>query len=296
MDLTPQVLVAARTGFKTIFQRAFDGAPSDYDKVAMVVPSTNRQETYGWLGQATGFRKWLSDRIIQNLKAHGYTIVNEAFENTVGVDRDDIEDDALGVYAPMFEQLGMDAKAHPNELVFGLLASGFTGVCYDGQYFFDTDHPVMLSGAETSVSNFSGGAGTPWYLIDATKAIKPIIFQKRRDYQFVAMDRPDDEEVFNKKQFRYGVDCRVNAGYGLWQLAHASKQDLDATNFNAAFASMQSIKGDNGKPLGVNPSLLVVPPTLREAAMEIAKAERDANGATNVNRGVVEVLVTPWLA
>jgi len=296
MIITPQILAAARIGFQTIFQRAFDGAPSDFEKIAMIVNSSSKQETYGWLGQATGFRKWLGDRIIQNLKAHGYTIVNEAFENTVGVDRDDIEDDALGIYTPMFEQLGLDAKAHPNELVFNLLKGGFSSTCYDGQYFFDTDHPVTVNGVETSVSNFGGGSGTPWFLLDATKAVRPIIFQKRRDYQFVAMDKVDDEEAFSKKQLRYGVDCRVNAGYGLWQLAYAFKETLDKASFNEAFAAMQSCKGDNGKPLGIKPSLLVVPPSLRGAALEIAKAERDATGATNVNRDAVEVLVTPWLA
>ncbi len=83
------------------------------------------------------------------------------------------------------------------------------------------------------------------------EAIKPIIFQKRRDYQFVPMDSPDDEAVFSRKQFRYGVDARVNVGFGLWQLAYASKQALDVTTFGAAYAALMSIKGDNDKPLGI---------------------------------------------
>ena len=48
-------------------------------------------------------------------------------------------------------------------------------------------------------------------------------------------------------------------------------------------------------PMGINPTLLVVPPTLRETALELVKAERNAAGATNVNRNAVEVLVTPYL-
>ena len=53
--------------------------------------------------------------------------------------------------------------------------------------------------------------------------------------------------------------------------------------------------GDKGKKLGIRPKLLVVPPSLRAAALEVVKAERDAAGATNINRDVVDVLVTPWL-
>jgi phage major head subunit gpT-like protein len=59
---------------------------------------------------------------------------------------------------------------------------------------------------------------------------------------------------------------------------------------------MMGLKGDKGKPLGVKPTLLVCGPTQRAAALEVVKSERAANGATNINRDAVDVLVTPWLA
>lgn len=284
------------TGFRTTFNNAFAAAESLYEKIAMVVPSTTKQEVYAWLGTVTRFREWIGDRVIQNISTHDFTIKNKSFENTIGVDRDDIEDDSIGLYSPVVGQLGMDAKTHPDELVFGLLKNGFTGKCYDGQYFFDTDHPVIdETGAAVSVSNYQAGAGAAWFLLDTSKVVKPIIFQKRRDYQFVAMDSMTDEVVFSAKKFRYGVDCRVNAGYGLWQLAYASKAALTKDNLNAAIAAMSSFKGDNGKPLNVKPTLLVAPPSLRATALELVKAQT-IEGTTNVNRDVVEVLVAPWLA
>ena len=42
-------------------------------------------------------------------------------------------------------------------------------------------------------------------------------------------------------------------GYGLWQLAYASKQALDLQAYADARASMQSQKADNGKPLVIPP-------------------------------------------
>lgn len=296
MIINQQSLAAAFTGFKTLFQNAFAGAPSDFEKIAMVVPSTKAVEVYPWMGQTTAFREWIGDRVIQNLMAHDFSIRNKSFENTVGVNRDDMEDDSLGIYAPMISQLGIDAKQHPDQLVFALLAAGFTTLCYDGQNFFDTDHPVLSGGAEVSVSNHGGGSGTPWFLMDMTRAVKPLIFQKRRDYSFVAMDRPDDESVFTRKLFRYGVDARVNVGLGLWQLAYGSKQALDADSYAAARTAMMELRGDNGKPLGIRPTLLVTPPSLEKQALEVLKAERDAYGATNVYRDTAQLLVTPWLA
>ena len=43
-------------------------------------------------------REWIGDREIQNLSASDYTIKNKDYELTVGVDRNDIEDDTLGIY------------------------------------------------------------------------------------------------------------------------------------------------------------------------------------------------------
>ncbi|SBW13039.1 Major head subunit [uncultured Alphaproteobacteria bacterium] len=296
MIINRATLLAANTGFKVIFNNAFSAAASDYEKLAMVVPSSTAQETYAWLGSTTRFREWVGDRVIQNLGTHDFTIKNKSFEATIGVSRDTIEDDSIGVYTPLFQQLGQEAKTHPDELVFALLKAGFATKCYDGQYFFDTDHPVIgADGAVVSVSNMQAGSGAPWYLLDATKAVKPIIFQKRRDYQFIAMDQLTDEAVFSRKEFRYGVDARANVGFGLWQVAYASKADLTADNLNAAIAAMQSLKGDNGKPLNIRPSLLVVPPQLRAKALTLVKAET-IESTTNINRDVVDVLSTSWLA
>jgi phage major head subunit gpT-like protein len=296
MDINQQNLQLLFTGYKAAFQNAFDGLEVDFDQFVLEVMSTTSKESYPWLGQSTRFREWLGDRVIQNLELHDYTIKNKSFENTVGVARDAIEDDSYGIFTPLMAQLGQDSKQHPAELVYELLAAGFTEKCYDGQYFFDTDHPVTAAdGTESSVSNFQGGSGTPWFLIDTTRVIKPIILQKRKPYNFVMLNGEKDENVFMRKEYLYGVDARLNVGYGLWQLAYGSKETLNATNFNAAFAAMQSMTGDQGKKLGIRPKLLVVPATLREKALEVIKAERNSNGATNVNRDAVDVLVTPWL-
>ena len=285
------------TGFQSSFNQGFEGAAPDYERMTMEVNSTTSVEQYGWLGATTGFREWLGDRVIQNLMQHDYSIKNKPFENTVGVPRDAIEDDQYGVYSPLMQQLGQDAREHPATLVWPLLQAGFATKSYDGQFFFDTDHPVLdANGVEQSVSNYQAGGSAPWFLIDTTRVMKPIIKQNRKPYNFVSMDSETDENVFMRKEYLYGVDARMNVGFGLWQLAYGSKATLDSANFNTVYAAMQSLKGDNARPLGIRPSLLVVPPSLRAAALEVVKADRDAAGATNINRDVVEVLSTPWLA
>lgn len=284
-------------GFQLIYQDAWTQAQSQYDMVSTTVPSTGAEEQYAWMGTMPRFREWLGDRVVNSLRTGDFTIKNKPFEITVGVDRDHIEDDKLGIYRPMVQQLGAEAKTHPDELVFKLLADGFTSLCYDGQFFFDTDHPVVLAdGTMGTWSNSAGGAGTAWYLLDTSRPIKPLIFQKRRDYAFVAMQDPNDEAVFTRKEFRFGIDARVNVGYGLPHLAYASKQTLDATNYAAARAAIGSVKGDGGKVLALKGTLLVVPPSLEKAGSEVLKAMRLANGQDNVMAGTAQLMVSPWLA
>lgn len=297
MIINSAALNKIRTGFKSLFDGTKSAAKPMWDQVAMLVNSTSSDMKYGWLGQSTRFREWLGDRVIQNLKEHSFAIINKSFENTVGVKATAIKDDELGVYAPLFQQMGHDAAMHPDELVFGLLPLGFTTICYDGQYFFDTDHPVVQpDGTIASISNTGGGAGAPWYLIDTSRPIKPIIYQKREDYDFRALDNPDDPNVFHRDEFLYGSSGRGNAGFALWQLAYGSKQTLDATNANAGIVAMSSLKADvSGKPLGIRPTICLVGPSNEKAAREVFERERDANGATNTMRGLVKVVMCPYL-
>ncbi|MDP2168400.1 MAG: Mu-like prophage major head subunit gpT family protein [Thermodesulfovibrionales bacterium] len=291
MVINQASLGAVYKGFKTIFNEAFHAVEPLYGKVAMVVPSSVREETHSWLGAFPKMREWVGERHIKNLQMHSYSIKNKDWEVTIEVDRNDMEDDSVGVYRPIVAELGRVAAVHPDELVFGLFPQGFLTACYDGQYFFDTDHPVGGS----TVSNFGGGAATAWYLLDVSKAVKPFIFQSRRDVEFVSKDRPDDESVFMRKKYVYGVDRRDNAGFGLWQLAYASKDTLDAANYGNARAAMLGFKDGEGRPIGITPNLLIVPPSLEAAARELLMNERDALGAVNKWKNTAELLVVPWL-
>ncbi len=284
-------LASAFRGFKTAYQGAFDAVTPMWDRVATLVPSTSAAEDYGWLGALPQLREWIGDRHVKSLEAFGYTIKNKPFEATIGISRDDYEDDKYGLYANTFAQMGNNAASHPDTLVFPLLAAGNTNLCYDGQYFFDTDHPVGTG----TVSNWGGGSGSGWYLLDTRKPIKPLVYQRRRPYDLVQMTDTNDEAVFMRNEFRYGVDGRGNAGYGLWQLAFGSKQTLDQTNLDAAFVAMESFKDSEGRPLLVSPNLLVVGPTNRSAATKLIESQKLADNSANPLYKRAEILVVPWL-
>ncbi|MCF5766855.1 Mu-like prophage major head subunit gpT family protein [Aeromonas veronii] len=299
--ITSALLQSLFTGFKKNFEDAKSEAPAQYTKIATVIKSTTKSNTYGWLGKFPNLRKWVGDRVIESMKAHGYQIVNEDFEATVAVDRNDIEDDELGIYAPMFAEMGRSAGIHPDELCFGLLGAGFTTPCYDGQYFFDTDHPVYpkADGTGTPVLTANvvldaGYQGEPWFLLDTSRALKPVIFQDRKSPQLIAMTKIDDEAVFTRKEFRYGVDCRDAAGFGFWQLAFANKRALTPDNLWDAYSKMREFQADGGRKLGVKATMLVVHPSLEKLATQMLEREL-SNSSSNELKGKLELVVADYL-
>ena len=292
MIINSQATAAIHQGFNAIFKQTFAGTESHLEKIASTFPSIKKEENYCWLGFFPKMREWVGDRVVNNAEAFSYTVKNTTFETTLSVSREDIEDDNIGIYAPIVIQMAEQAKLHPDELLFDLLKNGFSRKCFDGQNFFDADHPV----GDRSVSNMQAGTGPAWFLLDTTKAIKPFVFQKRRDYKFTALSRLEDEYVFMRNEFLYGVDARVNAGYGLWQMAFASKAPLTEENYAAARAAMRAVKAENGRPLLINPTMLVVGPELEDAARKLLIAQQGSAGATNIYAGTADLLVTSWLA
>ncbi|VVE14839.1 putative major head subunit protein [Pandoraea anapnoica] len=297
MIVNAQSIAIIFQGINAIFNNAFGAAPSTWQQIAMKVPSVGREEHYAWLDRFPAMRKWVGDKHIKALKAHGYTVRNDDFEATVEVDRNDIEDDRLGIYAPQAQSAGFSAAQLPDDIVYALVNGGFENACYDGQYFFDTDHPVgdgvasnkfdmplsistqaaamasygamrtamrkikddegrplnvrpnillvgpgqedvanslmtsdrledgknnLYKGTATVVCDARIESDTAWFLLDATKPVRPFVYQERKAPVFVAQFDMTADDVFMRKQFKFGAEARAAGGYGFWQLAAGS--------------------------------------------------------------------------
>lgn len=294
MELNAANRAMLTQGYNASFQIGLAHRKPVWDKVAMLVPSSTSENVYDWLKDTFKIREWLGDRHKQNLATADYTLKNRKFEGTVEVNRDKISDNQYGTYNKRFEQIGLRVSTFPDSLVFKLMKDGFSTTCWDGQYFFDTDHPVGLQGAETSVSNFMGGAGEGWYIIDSKQLMMPFIYQLREEFKMVIKDRDQDDNVFDRNMLVYGVDGRANAGYGLWQLCFASKQALTVDNVKAALTAMGAQKDDAGEPLDLDPDTIFVSPNLREAAKDLFTKELIAN-ETNTLKNRLTVVSSGYL-
>lgn len=92
---------------------------------------------------------------------------------------------------------------------------------------------IILVGGQPQTNIWKGSAevlvsarltdATDWFLFDTSQTVKPLIWQQRKAPQLVAKNSLDDDSVFWRNEFVWGVDMRGNAGYGLPQLAFGSQ-------------------------------------------------------------------------
>ena len=304
MEVTGANLRELRTGINARFQRTLTAmqAASSWRQIAMETSSTTARELYPWLGQTPSMRKWVGERVVHGFSQYEYTLANEPYEHTMEIPRDAVEDDTYGTYMPMVDMMAASAAAHPDQMVWPILPAGFDAArskCYDGKPLFAADHPVIKAdGTEGTQRNYTGNlaANNPWWYLADLRMFRPIVHQIRRPMSGVQFrDRPTDEPVWRRRTFEYGVDCRDATGPGWWQGIQACQQPLTAANFEEARVALQKRTGDHGRPLGLMPSHLIVPPALEVEARKVVGAALVMQGGTNVLAGMAEIIATPWL-
>lgn len=279
------------TQFSAAFKRGLALATDDYTKIATVIPSATNINTYAWLGAFPRMREWIGPRIVQGLGGKSYLLENKEYELTLGIPRKSIEDDQFGLYMPVAEQMGMEAKQHKTELVFNALADGVTAECYDGEPFFSASHPV----GDSTASNLIAGASDAWYLVDDGYPLKPLIFQLRREVELISKNKTDDDNMFWDKEAIWGQDGRYTVGYAFWQTALRSKATLTEEHLSEARQQMRELTDDKGRKLAMRPKLLIVPPSLETTAQKLLTSLALANGESNVMQNAFKLHVSDFL-
>lgn len=234
-------LNAARIGLSAIFQASFNAVNESalwYQMLATETKSDGESVLHYFQDVFPRLSKWVGSRTFNNVKLQDYLLENEEFQGGFQIPTKVIEDDKLGAFNQATQNLGRSARLWPNDLVKAALIAGETSICYDGQYFFDSDHPLEVPGVATVT------------------------------------------------QSNVHTTCA-----------------LTAANLEAVHIAMSTRKGSDGVALGVTPSLLIVPETLRFTAKRLLEADlagylanNSSNAAdSNVLKGMVNLLVLPEL-
>lgn len=120
------------------------------DGISNKFTSDQESETYKWLGQVPVMREWVGGRQAKGVSGFGYSIVNKEFEATLEILTKDLRRDKTGQIMARVRELAQRTNAHWSKLLFELIVAGEAANCYDGQYFFDTDHSEGDSGVQSN--------------------------------------------------------------------------------------------------------------------------------------------------
>lgn len=118
--------------------------------LSMLFNSDQESETYKWLGQSPVMREWVGGRNAKGLRENGITIANKKFEATLEIPVDWMRRDKTGQINLRVNEMARRAESHWAKLLSTLIVNGESAVCYDGQYFFDTDHSEGDNAAQSN--------------------------------------------------------------------------------------------------------------------------------------------------
>jgi phage major head subunit gpT-like protein len=112
--------------------------------------STQDEEEYVWLGMPPAMRERVGGRNPKELREFSYKIRNRPFESTLRIKDEDMYKDKTGQLRIRIGEHAARPQTHWASLLSTLTLSGLTSTCYDGQYYFDTDHVEGDSGAQSN--------------------------------------------------------------------------------------------------------------------------------------------------
>lgn len=255
--------------FFKILSKSFRGGlevapPIDLSVFCEFLPVSTDETDFSWLGEADDLTLWKDGRVLDELASYKYSITNLSYQHTLRVRLRDVENDITGLYSTRAEKQGRAAARWSMLRVLEALQAGSSTVCFDGQYFFDTDHPcgteptaTVPSSATTFANLRTGGAQQPFYLFDTTHVLKPLIFQSE-PVKFEALADPNtSDHVFMHREALYGVRAYGGAGYSFPQYAFKSENAFSLSEFKTIRAAMEAFRNDRGQLVGASPNLLV---------------------------------------
>lgn len=133
--------------YKTL--TALDGA-SWVNAISNLFTSDQESETYKWLGQIPQLQQWIGGRQAKGFRENGIIIENLHFEATIEVLVREMRRDKTGQVLARIRELARRTNSHWAKLISALMVNAESTVCYDGQYFFDTDHAEGDSGTQSN--------------------------------------------------------------------------------------------------------------------------------------------------
>ena len=119
----------------------------------------------------------------------------------------------------------------------------------------------------------------------------------RTDYtsRSIKADAEGNVSGFMTDRHLFGVKSRVVVAPGVPARIYKSKVPLTEASFESAWTKMSEVDGDEGRPLAILPTVLMVPNSLAFIARKLINSALVNGGNSNHLLSMVDVVVNPYL-
>lgn len=149
-------LITSRAVIGSFYAALDQGDAGWVNDLSFKVNSNQASEQYAWLGMAPAMREWLGGRKAVDLREFSYSLANKEHEATLEVTVPELRRDKSGQLNVRIGELADRVMSYPAKLLSTLIEAAESTTCYDGQYFFDTDHSEGSSGTQDNDITYDG--------------------------------------------------------------------------------------------------------------------------------------------
>jgi hypothetical protein len=130
---------------------AQDDGKTWVDAIATVpLESDQDSEDYNWLGQVPQMSEKRGEKKFSQLRETPWNVKNVEYQTGIKIPGKHVLYDKTDQVRMRVNELAARGQAHWVSLIAPLIIAGESAVCYDGQYYYDTDHSEGDSGAQSN--------------------------------------------------------------------------------------------------------------------------------------------------
>lgn len=154
-------IITERSVIGTFYERLQQNSASSVVDAISTVPMNSDQDSegYAWLGMVPQMSEKKGEKKFSQLRDNEWTIKNVDYQTGIVLPKKHILYDKTDQVNVRVNELADRTTIHWWSLVAALIEAGESTVCYDGQYFFDTDHTEGDSGSQSN--DITASAATP---------------------------------------------------------------------------------------------------------------------------------------
>ena len=142
--------VLLEKGLKAAFNKAMTGiivdggATKALEAITSILPSEGKDEKYGFLGDTPAVTEWFGDKTTGHITDYNYTLTNKNYYAALSIDRNEINDDRMGILRPRIAQMVSTMQRYKWDLVIAAVVAGTTLLGYDSDYYFGSHESPTL--------------------------------------------------------------------------------------------------------------------------------------------------------